>query len=180
MSKLSFAISILVLHLTFHSTQAQPGETKTGTATVSGQVTLNGEPARGVMVIMLIEFRWSDNALRATADENGQFSFINVAAGKYSIFAVAPGYISPKGTNISLGLRGERLNVADGEKVENVDLEIKRGGVIAGRIIDSQGRPLSEETITLNKLDRNNHPQGFYLFSSNVDMFRTDDRGVYR
>src|SRR5262245_26502957 len=114
MSKLNVALSILVLHFTFHSIQAQPGETKTGTATVSGRVTLKDEPARGVMVIMLTEFRWSDNALRARADENGRFSFINVAAGKYSIFAVAPGYISPKGTNINqFGLRGEKINVAD-------------------------------------------------------------------
>ena len=47
MSKLSFTLSILVLHCAFHSIQAQPGETKTGTATISGRVTLKGEPARG-------------------------------------------------------------------------------------------------------------------------------------
>jgi len=50
MSKFSFALSILVLHFTFHSIQAQPGETKAGTATVSGRITLKGEPARGVTI----------------------------------------------------------------------------------------------------------------------------------
>ena len=53
MSKLSFALVILVLHFTFHSIQAQPGETKAGTATVSGRVTLKGEPARGVEVVII-------------------------------------------------------------------------------------------------------------------------------
>src|SRR5215475_8676813 len=100
MSKLSFAISILVLPFTFHSIQAQPGETKTGTATISGRVTLKGEPARGVEIILVTEIRWSANAPRARTDENGRFSFTSVAAGKYSIFAVAPGYLSPEDTRI--------------------------------------------------------------------------------
>src|SRR5215470_2475050 len=170
MPKLSFALSILVLHFTFHSIQAQPGETKTGTATVSGWVTLKGEPARGVEVILVTQIRWSANAPRARTDENGRFLFTNVAAGSYEIFAVAPGYVSPF----------EMHSVADGAKVEDVDLKIKRGGVIAGRIIDSQRRPVIEETITLNKLDGNNKPQYYSPFSPNFNMYRTDDRGVYR
>jgi 5-hydroxyisourate hydrolase-like protein (transthyretin family) len=146
MIRLSFVISILVLPFTFHSIQAQPGETKTGTATVSGRVTLKGEPARGVEVILVTTIRWSANAPRARTDENGRFSFTSVAAGRYEIFAVTPGYVSPF----------ELHSVADGVRVENVDLEIKRGGVIAGRIIDSQGRPVIEEKITLKRLDENN------------------------
>ncbi len=178
MSKLSFALSILVLHFTFHSIQAQPGETKTGSATVSGRVTLKGEPARGVEIILVTEIRWSANAPRARSDENGRFSFTSVAAGSYSIFAVAPGYVSPEETGISSP--GRRLSVAEGAEIENVDLEIKRGGVIAGRIIDSQKRPVIEETITLNKLDGNNKPQRYSSFSPDFNMYRTDDLGVYR
>jgi Carboxypeptidase regulatory-like domain len=181
MPRFSFALSILVLHFTFHSIQAQPGETKTGTATISGRVTLKGEPARGVMVILLTDIRWSANAPRARPDENGRFSFTNLAAGKYSISAVAPGYVSPEGgTYFMLGLHGEAINVADGEKIENVDLEIKRGGVIAGRIRDTQGRPVIEEPVTVSRLDRNNKPQPYFSFSPTFDMRLTDDRGVYR
>jgi len=170
MPKLSFALVILVLPFAFHSIQAQPGETKTGTATVSGRVTLKGEPARGVEIILVTEIRWSANAPRARTDENGRFSFTSVAAGSYSIFAVTPGYVSPQ----------EMHSVADGAKVENVDFEIKRGGVIAGRIIDSQGRPVIEEGVTLIKLDGNNKPQDFHLFSPDYNMSRTDDRGDRR
>jgi 5-hydroxyisourate hydrolase-like protein (transthyretin family) len=166
MSKLSFTLSILVLHLTFHSIQAQLGETKTGTATISGRVTLKGEPARGVEVILVTTIRWSANAPRARTDENGRFLFTNVAAGRYEIFAVTPGYFSPF----------ELHSVADGVRVENVDLEIKRGGVIAGRIIDSRGRPVIEEKITLKKLDK---PLSYHNYNPD-DMSRTDDRGVYR
>jgi hypothetical protein len=69
MSRLSFALSILVLHFAFHSIQAQPGETKTGTATISRRVTLKGEPVRGAVVILQIhlipaEAGAADEALR--------------------------------------------------------------------------------------------------------------------
>ncbi len=76
MSKLSFALSILVLPFTFHSIQDQPCETKIGTATISGLVTLKGEPARAVEVILVTTIRWSANAPRARTDENGRFYFL--------------------------------------------------------------------------------------------------------
>src|SRR5215471_960537 len=167
MTRLRFAISILVLHFTFHSIQAQPGETKTGTATISGRVTLKGGLARAVEVILVTNLRWSANAPRSRTDENGRFFFTNVAAGSYEIFAVAPGYVSAF----------EMHSVADGVKVENVDLEIKRGAVIAGRIRDLRGRPVIEETVTLKKLDK---PQSYSSYNPDFGMNRTDDRGAYR
>jgi len=77
-------------------------------------------------------------------------------------------------------MRGKTLTLADGERVENVDLEIKRGGVIAGRVADSQGRPVIEERVNLRKLDANNQPRGIFYYSPNYDMNQTDDRGLYR
>jgi protocatechuate 3,4-dioxygenase beta subunit len=177
MRKLNLALSVLVLPLAFHSIQAQPGETKTGTATVSGRVTLKGEPARGVVVILQNHNTPSVYPPRARTDENGRFSFTGVAAGMYSISAVTPGYVSSE--EASFGSDRRKLSLADSEKLENVDMEIKRGGVITGRIIDSQGRPVIEENIRLKKFDRNNKPQ---IHFPNIQNYTTgtDDRGVYR
>ncbi len=172
MSILRFAIGVLVLPWAFHSIQAQVADAKTGTATVSGRVTLKGEPARGVMVILQAQNPGSANSPRARADENGRFSFAGVAAGKYWISALAPGYVS-------LG-DAQTLNVAESDKVENIDIEIRRGAVIAGRVSDSQGRPVIEETVTLSKLDSNNRPQNYFPYSRKFDNSRTDDRGAYR
>src|SRR5262245_29740202 len=178
MHKLSFALGILVLPFAFHSAQAQAPEAKAGTATVSGRVTLKGEPARGVTVILQGQNSGRSSSPRAMTDESGRFNFTGVAAGGYSIFALAPGYASPEDT--SLGPLDKTLNIAEGEKADNVDFEIRRGGVITGRITDSQGRPVVEETITLSKRDRNNQPQNYFSYTPNNDMYRTDDRGVYR
>ncbi|MGH9936081.1 MAG: MSCRAMM family protein [Blastocatellia bacterium] len=178
MSKLSFALSILVLPLALVSIQAQVAETKTGTATVSGRVMLKGEPARGVMVILQAQNPGTAKSPRVRADENGRFRFTEVAPGRYSISVLAPGYISPG--DINKIIRAQTLNVSEGEKVENIDLEIKRGSVIAGRVIDSQGRAMIEEIIHLSKLDRNNRPQNYYNYGTNIHLYQTDDRGFYR
>src|SRR5215813_13216883 len=139
MRKLGFTLSILILPFALYAVRAQTTETKSdtkaGTAAISGSVTLKGEPARGVMVILQTGNQPTSNASRARTDESGRFSFTGVPAGKYSVYAVAPGYISPGDSNFP-GLQGKRLNLADGEKVEDVDLEIKRGGVIAGKVTD--------------------------------------------
>src|SRR5262245_32048036 len=77
------------------SIQAQRKEAKAGTAIISGLVTLKGEPSRDVTVLLREPGLESSNSHRATTDENGRFRFSGVIAGKYSISALAPGYISP-------------------------------------------------------------------------------------
>lgn len=178
MQKLSIALSVLVLPFAFHSVQSQAAQTKAGMATVSGRVTLKGEPARGVMVILQSQNQVPSNALRARTDESGQFHFTGVAAGRYAALPVAPGYTSPQ--DDAFGMRGRILDLADGEKVENIDLEIKRGGVITGRVTDSQGRPVIEERITLTRLTVNDRPWVSFVYGGNYDIYLTDDRGFYR
>jgi len=179
MSKLSFALGILVLPFAFYSVQAQAAETKAGTATVAGSVTLKGEPARGVTVILQTQNQDQPNAPRARTDENGRYHFTGIAAGKYVVSALAPGYFS-LGLESYRGLRGKTLNLTEGEKIENADLEIKRGGVITGRVVDSQRRPVIEERVYLNKLGVNNLLLGPLYYSQILDMYETDDRGLYR
>src|SRR5262249_13426661 len=160
---------------------AQSGEAKTGTATISGLVTLKGEPARGVTVQLREITSGPPNSPVVTTDENGRFRFTSVTAGRYSILAVAPGYVSIGDDD---GLRfGRTLNISEGEKIEGVNFEIKRGGVIAGRIIDSQGRPLVGEPVSIQKLDKGGRPQNRWYNNLNYlndEMYRTDDRGAYR
>ncbi|MCI0660556.1 MAG: carboxypeptidase regulatory-like domain-containing protein [Acidobacteria bacterium] len=146
-------------------------ETKVETATVSGRITLKGEPARGVMVILHRQNHYQLNSPRARTDERGRFRFTGVAGGRYSVYALAPGYTEAS----SHGSHGRMLSIIEDEEIDNVDLELKRGGVITGRVTDSQGRPVIEETIGLIMLNLNNFP-----VSQNFEMYRTDDRGVYR
>ncbi len=178
----TFALAILCfLHIDL-AAQPQSKETKAGTSTVSGRVTLKDEPMRGVIVALRQEapmMTQADNLSmpRARTDENGRFRMTGVAAGRYLISALAPGYVS-SGDPV-YGQRGNTLIIAEAENIENMDFELKRGGVITGRVTDSNGRPLVEERVELMKMDNSGRPQNFYN-NYPPDMNATDDRGIYR
>jgi protocatechuate 3,4-dioxygenase beta subunit len=162
---------------------AQTAAPKSGTATISGRVILKGEPARDVTVTLQPQVNGAppnpDAVLRARTDGAGRFQIAAVAAGRYSIQAFVAGAISPNDSNFG-GRPGQTLNVSDGENLENIDLTLKPGGVITGRVTNSQGRPLVDERITLNRVDREGRPQQFYGTPNAYEMYSTDDRGVYR
>ncbi|MGH9846158.1 MAG: carboxypeptidase regulatory-like domain-containing protein, partial [Blastocatellia bacterium] len=184
--KLFICLSILLLQQTITAqTPAKPAPV--GTATVTGRVTIKGEPARGVTVFLRHQpgpgpapptggpaSGWPS----AKTDEAGRFRFTSVAAGRHTILAAAPGYVSADDSQF--GPRGKTLNVADGENVENVDIALQRGGVITGRVTNSQGQPLVDERVTLGKLDKTGKPQKGMFFGGGFEMYQTDDRGVYR
>jgi len=174
MSRINFALSALILTLGHFSTQAQTPQPDYGTADVSGVVTLKGEPSCGVIVEMVDQreardrFKWRF----AKTDVNGRFHFYRVAARKYWITASAPGHTSPG--NDGMGTSGQSLDVAEGAKIENITLEIKRGGVITGRVTDSRGAPAADEELHVHRLNKDGN-----LYANALGT-RTDDRGVYR
>ncbi|HEY6403578.1 MAG TPA: carboxypeptidase-like regulatory domain-containing protein, partial [Blastocatellia bacterium] len=152
MRKLDFAFGILVLPFVLLSLQAQISERNT--STVSGRVILKGEPARNVLVYLRPQNSPPSNPeaySRARTDDNGQFRIAGVAAGSYTVVALAPAFI----TSDTPRLQDKTLNVSEGENIENIDFELKQGGVITGRVTDSQGRPLADERIMLSRLDKN-------------------------
>jgi len=184
MSKLRPALSVLFLPLAFLSIQAQTVETKPGTATVSGRVVLKSEPVQGVAVVLQPQASGGrpanpDAVLRGRTDGAGRFQITGVAAGRHSITAFLPGAISSDDMSFT-GQPGKTLNVSEGENVENIDLTLRLGGVITGRVVDSGGRPLVEARITLNRLDREGRSQQYYGSPMSFEMSSTDDRGVYR
>jgi protocatechuate 3,4-dioxygenase beta subunit len=180
MLKHNVALCILVLPFVFPSLQAQIADTKVGTATVSGRVTLKGEPARGVVVALRSEeaMRVADRSpgLRMKTDENGRFRFANLRAGRYTLTAVSPGFITP--AKNTFGSRARAIDLSVGENVENLEIALKRGGVITGRVTGPNGKPLVEQLVELTRLDERGQPIRTRDFSQYSGS--TDDRGLYR
>jgi protocatechuate 3,4-dioxygenase beta subunit len=163
------------------SGRSQSKPATAGTATVSGRVVINGEPVRGVAVALQPEqMMYPSNqtmSLRSNSDGNGRFLITGIKAGRYHLTALAAGLIQQNESD-PWG-RGQVLDIAEGENVENQDISLIRGGVIAGRVVDSQGRPVGEETVRLSLVDENGQRRRYYG-RSNYYMFITDDRGLYR
>jgi cytoskeletal protein CcmA (bactofilin family) len=127
-------------------------------------VSLNGSPP----------ITGTSATLTVRTDDNGDFKITGVPAGRYRIFAL-PTTLFRLGGEVSDDV-GIPLSIGEGENIENLELEIKRGGVISGRLTISN-RPVVEEQVNLFKLDKNGKPAPI---QPDLTMGRTDDRGQYR
>jgi len=143
---------------------------KTSTASISGKVTIKGKAAAGIVVgVRLAESsNYQPSRHKAVTDDQGNYKITNIPPGQYQVVAVAPVYVSD-----DYG-RGKTILINKDETIENVDIALVRGGVITGRVTDSEGRPLIEEGVSVYPAERS---RGFYYGQMGV---RTDDRGIYR
>src|SRR5262249_38314529 len=166
---------------------------------ITGQVKVDGKPAKDITVIAnptvddpskMVESMLNKSAsLKATTDSDGRYKFEDVSAGKYRLVPFAPTLV-----NASMEY-GSEATVTGGNTTENVDFSLSPGGVITGKVTDSEGRPAIGEKITLNPVKDTNQQKLEGRLQSSVApspdsmmsaimgggrMYTTDDRGVYR
>lgn len=152
---------------------------KTPTSSVSGRVTVHGKGVAGVVVGIrgLNGPLPSISTLKATTDADGNYQIVEVPAGNYQVFPMAPVYVMLD----AVRGRGKMLLLAEGENVQGVDFSLARGGVITGKVTDADGRPVIEEQVTILPVDQNSQPlQMAQMYAPGNSGMQTDDRGVYR
>ncbi|MGE0105240.1 MAG: collagen binding domain-containing protein [Blastocatellales bacterium] len=154
-----------------------------GTSIVAGKVTLKKEPAKGVTIGLfdksLVERNPNAPGLRVKSQPDGTFRFTEVPAGVYYLTVFAPGFVVPGDANFWPVGRSKVVNVAEGESIDDLDLELQPGGVITGRVTDASGRPLVDTMVDLLNLDQNGR-QVPVRSGWNPYLNMTDDRGIYR
>ncbi len=152
-----------------------------GTAEISGRVLLNGEPASGVSVVLIASGQSGNSFGPVKSDKSGHYRIIGLLPGKYTLMATSPGYITAVFEG-DYSRRGKPVSLVENEKIENIDLELRRGGVITGRVTDVNKQPLIEEPIRLMRFDRSGEPRPVreYMIGAVPDALYTDDRGEYR
>src|SRR6266436_1410104 len=123
------------------NSQTRPTNTN-NEATVSGKVTIKGEPAPGIVVGLR---SYSDSVtsykFKATTDQDGNYRISKLPAGSYMIMPVERAFLNmdfehPRGVSILL---------TEGENIEGIDFEVSRGAVITGRALFADGKPVIEE-----------------------------------
>lgn len=147
-----------------------------GSASISGTVTLGGKPAKAVPVVASVRsetFSQKPPAATATTDEDGKYRIVGLNAGQYSIAPYQPASVLPDQTRWDPGSKS--ITVTDGETVSDVNFSLSAGGVITGRIVGQDGKPLIEQRVNVESAD------GKSLFGQMMSqMYQTDDRGMYR
>src|SRR5437870_8127157 len=118
----STAVIITLLLATAASAQPQssPRGAKEPGGSISGRVTRDGKGVPGVVVgLRMLDFSSSRSPLiKATTSRDGRFRLTGVAAGRYSLAALAPAFVSENG----FGFGSSNVNVilAEGEAVEGI------------------------------------------------------------
>ena len=153
---------------------------KVCSATITGEITLDGKPTAGLEVALLPQHYFNrENAIAiGKTDSTGRYLFDCLPMGRYWLKVGAPGYFDPFRWDDEGP--GRDVSVADGEFVVNADLHLILGAVLTGRVTDPDGQPVVGEFVELTKIDQLGPPdQSFYLPGEEGDFF-TDHNGEYR
>ncbi|HKY05701.1 MAG TPA: carboxypeptidase regulatory-like domain-containing protein, partial [Blastocatellia bacterium] len=147
---------------------------KEPTGSISGRVTLNGKPLAGVAVLLMKERQnmGQVRVARVTTDQEGRYQVTSLPEGSYSILPVTLAYVE---ANPGREPRpATQVSLEEGESVEGMDFSLVPGGVVTGRVIDADKRPVIAAHVQLIPADGNSASYNPPI------MFDTDDRGVYR
>jgi protocatechuate 3,4-dioxygenase beta subunit len=141
-------------------------------ATISGTVKIKGRPAPGVTVTVVPVQNYSSNegVFKAKSDEDGKYRVVNIPPGNYRVSAVAPAFVSK-----NFVLKNEMISLGANESIDDIDFELVRGGVITGKVVDANGRPVVEQSVSVST---DQTPRQPVTIVENNAM--TDDRGIYR
>ena len=154
----------------FAVAQKQPKKT----SSISGKVTLKGAGVPGMSVGAVTYGPGGGNRLQfvATTDAQGNYVISDLPAGMYELTPAAPQFV------LTAASAPKRVIVEEGETLDDIDFTLVRGGVITGRVTNSDGQPLIEEPINVDR--RDDYGQSGAVMSVTTFYIQTDDRGIYR
>jgi Carboxypeptidase regulatory-like domain len=148
-----------------------------GTASIVGRIVVSGTgaPARRARVSVSGEgLRGGRSAL---TDDQGRYALTALPAGRFTLSASKIGHL-----NVSYGQRvpgsgrpGTPIQLGDGQRL-TINLQIPRGGVISGTILDEHGDAVPGTQVRAFRYSMQSGVRT--LQSAGGDA--TDDRGIYR
>jgi len=114
------------------------------------------------------------DGLSAITDESGSFQLTEVPAGSFRLKVTKPGYIPSEYGATRLGGPGVVLNVAEGQRIDGIEVVLTRGATISGTIRDARGAPTQSASVSVFRAMRDGQ------YSHVAPNAVTDDRGNYR
>jgi hypothetical protein len=186
----------LVIVVSANSAAAQDAVAeRKGASSIRGVVVYSdtGHPVRHSAVEMIADGTGQFYPETMT-DGHGRFVLGGVPAGRYLIFAVAPGLLSPDNFEQNMGSVSAQLRlneirdiftevVVNGTDSVDVKVQAVRGGVITGRVVAEDDQPVADANIRLLKRENNKWvPVAFTWRVTGSDRkdLQTDASGVYR
>lgn len=185
----SILLSVLSAIVIAQTATSQSSQQPAVTGSVSGTVKIGTRTAKGITVGLARDV--AQNAanrlssvgppppppapsVRTVTDDSGKFVFSNVSPGDYRVTAIAESYVIADANLADLGVP---VSVVEGQTASVAELVLAKGGVITGKVTDSDGRVLIAERVTVSETDASGRVRNV---GGNRGPLETDDRGVYR
>ena len=150
-------------------------------AVIRGRVlnAASGEPVRKAQVTLRpLTAGASGGPARVTVGEDGSFVLSSITPGKYDLSASRTGFIGQGYGAPPANIQGPPVILAAGQSLENVTIRMVPQGVLAGRVIDSDGDPVERAEIALWRWE---YPDGErQLVRQPLGGIGTNDLGEYR
>jgi protocatechuate 3,4-dioxygenase beta subunit len=179
---------LLLIAVGQSNAQTPQPDNRPRTASIGGRVTGGGAPAANALVVVAeVDLRtrgaWAGYEslhgakVEVRTGSDGRYRVTGLAEGSYVIRALSEAYVLSKRPFGFDAFRSVTLDA--GESRDDVDIALARGGVITGRVIDAEGRPVIATDMQLFSMGEKGMPKRKIDFY-NREMFQTDDRGFYR
>ncbi len=124
-----------------------PRDFKTGTGRIRGRIVSaeTSQPVRRVQVRIMgqnIAFK------TMLTDADGRYEFAELPAGRFTISATKSGFVSVQYGQTRPFESGKPIELAEAQVIDKADIALPRGSVIAGRIVDEFGEPITDAMVS--------------------------------
>lgn len=155
--------------------------TSSGTSVVRGTVVADDAARTPLRRAQVTLSRVGAEDIRAAStDDQGQFAFSDLPAATYSLGASKGGFIAMSAGAVKPGMPGRQVLLREGDSVVVPPISLPRGAVIAGRITDSTGRPVSNAQVQASRFVTVSGERQARSGSTATWATTTNDHGDYR
>lgn len=154
-----------------------PRTFKTGTGRIRGRVLASD----GAGPIRRAQVRISGPEVApkaALTDSEGRFEFRELPAGRFTLQATKSGFVNVQYGQTRPFESGKPIELADKQGLDNADISMPRGSVIAGRIVDEFGDAIPDVSVTAMRQTWQNGRRR--LVPSPGRVAQTNDLGQFR
>jgi hypothetical protein len=155
MKKIFFCLTILCALLNLavdaNSMNQEPTGNQKRLGSISGRITIQGKPAAAIeLALRPIKDDFLEPIIgKCKTDADGRYKFPDLKSSYYWLQINSEEYVNANGIDKDMEdeKAGRRILVSNGETVTDAHLELALGGMISGRIVDADGKPVVDEMV---------------------------------